>query len=522
MPGVLSDDDLSSLASWLGADGQSNSSRASLVSLTAEEFDVKGTVHKIIQFADGKVENLNVALQFPDHLMRYGPFICEYLKVHTKRVTEDTGLSILYFILGDTSYGECCVDEVAAQHLSANLVVHYGHTCLSPTRTLPVLFIFPKCRPQSSEQVIANVRNAVKEAMAQSDGNRIVLLYDLMLRSYFCENGFRTGEEVVEYENLLQSAAENFAVANMRIANPDNILLPNSTQWDCDESQTTVGALAYKSEGQPLSSTTFLWFTADDEQECWSPAIRNAALKLCTGSGETCAGFFTVSIRGDTPVSTRVVDASRILRKRFATLLKANDAERIGIVPGTLGVSRNLEVIERCKKIILESGKRYYVVLVGKPNPAKLANFPEIDAFVLVACPENALLDGREYLRPILTPAELEAALLGEGDIFSTPYSTDFRDVLKKDGSDTEEIDSSSANAFALTSRGDWSVSATDEGSAASFLKTRQWQGLEFDVGVHDIGSSVEAPSTGILQGQNGIASRYRRETNGTPVEQPP
>lgn len=26
----------------------------------------------------------------------------------------------------------CCVDEVAAQHVDADFVVHYGHTCLSP------------------------------------------------------------------------------------------------------------------------------------------------------------------------------------------------------------------------------------------------------------------------------------------------------------------------------------------------------------------------------------------------------
>jgi diphthamide biosynthesis enzyme Dph1/Dph2-like protein len=36
------------------------------------------------------------------------------------------------FVLGDTSYGACCVDEVAAQHLSADVIVHYGRTCLSP------------------------------------------------------------------------------------------------------------------------------------------------------------------------------------------------------------------------------------------------------------------------------------------------------------------------------------------------------------------------------------------------------
>lgn len=31
---------------------------------------------------------------------------------------------------GDGS--RCCVDEVAAQHVDADLIIHYGHACLSP------------------------------------------------------------------------------------------------------------------------------------------------------------------------------------------------------------------------------------------------------------------------------------------------------------------------------------------------------------------------------------------------------
>ena len=36
-----------------------------------------------------------------------------------------------FYILADTSYGSCCVDEVAAQHANCDLIVHYGFSCLS-------------------------------------------------------------------------------------------------------------------------------------------------------------------------------------------------------------------------------------------------------------------------------------------------------------------------------------------------------------------------------------------------------
>lgn len=45
--------------------------------------------------------------------------------------------------MGDTSYGACCIDEVNAQHIGADLIVHFGHSCLSKTTALiPVLFVF--------------------------------------------------------------------------------------------------------------------------------------------------------------------------------------------------------------------------------------------------------------------------------------------------------------------------------------------------------------------------------------------
>lgn len=38
---------------------------------------------------------------------------------------------------------------------------------------------------------------------------------------------------------------------------------------------------------------------------------------------------------------------------------------------------------------------QYYTIAVGKLNVAKMANFMEIDIFVLVACPENSLVDSQ-------------------------------------------------------------------------------------------------------------------------------
>ena len=35
-------------------------------------------------------------------------------------------------MMGDVTYGACCVDDFSAAALGADLLVHYGHSCLVP------------------------------------------------------------------------------------------------------------------------------------------------------------------------------------------------------------------------------------------------------------------------------------------------------------------------------------------------------------------------------------------------------
>ncbi len=55
---------------------------------------------------------------------------------------------------------------------------------------------------------------------------------------------------------------------------------------------------------------------------------------------------------------------------------------------------------------------QYYTVAVGKLNVPKMANFLEIDLFVLVSCPENSLIDSQGFFKPVVTPYEMEIACL--------------------------------------------------------------------------------------------------------------
>lgn len=111
-----------------------------------------------------------IALQFPDHMLPHSARVYQFLArgleapsrssvnddspaqdgITTPPASDLSQLSIQdtkpvkLTILGDTSYGSCCVDEIAAEHVDADAVVHYGRACLSPTARLPVLHIFTR------------------------------------------------------------------------------------------------------------------------------------------------------------------------------------------------------------------------------------------------------------------------------------------------------------------------------------------------------------------------------------------
>ncbi|KAJ2363565.1 Diphthamide biosynthesis protein 2 [Coemansia sp. RSA 2611] len=132
------------------------------------------------------------------------------------------------------------------------------------------------------------------------------------------------------------------------------------------------------------------------------------------------------------------LQVNRHLARRFKMVQHARDADVIGIVVGTLAATRYLRVIEALKGMIRRAHKKFYVFVVGKLNVAKLANFAEIETYVLVACPENSLVDSKEFFAPVVTPFEMLLAL-SKSRQWTGDYVTDFHAFL--DDADRELMD---------------------------------------------------------------------------------
>jgi hypothetical protein len=103
-----------------------------------------------------------IALQFPDESLRDSPSIVRALKTKLLSTPLPEGASQPHlFVLGDTTFGSCCVDEVAAEHTKCDLIIHFGHSCLSSVSITPTVFVFGRNELAGKQQVLGQVARAL-------------------------------------------------------------------------------------------------------------------------------------------------------------------------------------------------------------------------------------------------------------------------------------------------------------------------------------------------------------------------
>ncbi|PIK42659.1 putative diphthamide biosynthesis protein 2-like [Apostichopus japonicus] len=345
-----------------------------------------------------------VALQFPDELLWCSARVVSFLSQNT---------SARYFILGDTSYGSCCVDEIAAQHADADSIIHFGRSCLSPTTRLPVLHIYGR-QPVDVEDLIKSFR----ELFSQSE-QHVIVLYDVIY-AHISD----------ELEKRLQSTDNSVLVS--KIPHRESFRKESGITDQTDESAPSPIHHTEEKENVTTHTVSGREFSLPTDHDVENFSIfyigaESLTLKNLMMSLNKCP-FYTYD--PETRTNRReTLNVNKLLMKRYYMIERAKDAGIVGILVGTLGVAKYLDIVGHLKTIMKKAGKKYYTFAVGKLNVAKLANFMEVQAYVLVACQENTLIDSKEFYQPVVTPFEMEIAC-NQAREWTGDYTTDFHDIL--------------------------------------------------------------------------------------------
>ena len=333
-------------------------------------------------------------------------------------------------VLGDTSYGDCCVDCVAAEHVGSDGLIHFGDTCFAPTDKLPVLYIFTQFSCLDIKDFLHELE--ILHTTHKLTKN-IAIFYDVPYHHFVASPLIKESK----FENMYvcwppNEDDGNESNKNEIKSNVENDIYQNSS-LQCGR---RVPVKLIKTIDLNLEDNH-----SCDEQKEWTIVyighsdIYSQYLALTFPRAQHY--LYQTNKKIFLESSSNVTKA---LMRRYFAIEKTKDAERIGILVGTLGVVKYRDIIDKCRDIIKSAGKRQYTFLVGKPNAPKLANFPEIDVFVVVACPLNSIelvigniskgrdRSGAEFLRPIITPYELDVALNPKqawtGGSFKARYQT--------------------------------------------------------------------------------------------------
>lgn len=355
-----------------------------------------------------------VALQFPDDMLPDAPRVFDALAKKLRQPdpsssvpesasrhvqgngTQQPALSkwseVKLYILADTSYGSCCVDELAAEHVDADAVVHYGRACLSPTARLPVIYIFT-IQPLATETLL----EAFQEAFSNREEN-VILMADVPYSSHLSSIG--TALKRLGYSNLFTTD----------IKHDPSSPLPNRTIPD------DLSADAAK-----LKKWHLFHVSTPPESLLLILSSRVSQIHI----------FPSMNTTPNRPHMSTLASTVSALRRRYALLTSVNTVSIFGILINTLSVKNYLHIVEHVKSRILDAGKKSYTFVVGKVNAAKIANFSEIGGWVVIGCWESSLIDNKDFWKPVLTPFELELALTKDGErIWTGEWKSDFQNIL--------------------------------------------------------------------------------------------
>ncbi|PLN84594.1 diphthamide biosynthesis protein [Aspergillus taichungensis] len=448
---------------------------------------------------------------------------------------QDQSYAPQLYILADTSYGTCCVDEVAAEHVEADVVVHYGRSCLSPTARLPVIYVFTH-KPLPLEPVVRAFKETYPDPTA-----KVILAADVTYADHVPAVHARLTSE--GYTNLYAT----------ELVHDPSSAIPNRTVPD-------------SVKDAPDTLAEWQLFHLSDPP---------TALLLTLASRVASIHIYPTDRPASETVKPLPASTGLALRRRYAILTRLSTEPIFGILINTLSVKNYLHIVEHVKRRIAEAGKKSYVFVVGKLNAAKVANFSEIGGWVVIGCWESSLVDSKDFWKPVITPFELELTLKGDEErVWTGAWQSDFQSVLdqpsprkeedqpdenpkENDGADGENDDEmseeesappefdlrtgryvshsrpmrnpaprvsgqpdegaptgsgpSAARALARRAKGDLAMIGGTVSPGAEFLRSqRTWKGLgsDFDIQYEEEGES-ERDSTLVVEGRKGIARGY-------------
>ncbi|KAJ5894981.1 2-(3-amino-3-carboxypropyl)histidine synthase subunit 1 [Penicillium taxi] len=314
-------------------------------------FEIPKTIHRVRSSGATRV-----ALQFPEGLLIFATTISDILTQFCP------GIETL--IMGDVTYGACCIDDYTARALGCDLLVHYAHSCLIPVDVTKIktLYIFVDITIDTAHLLATLERN------------------------------FKPGQSIatvgtIQFNATLHGLKSVLERAGFRVIVPQIMPLSKGEILGCTSPKL------------PESEVDVILYLGDGHFHLESAMIHNPSIP---------------AYRYD-PYSRTLTresyDHDEMHTLRRDAIASAKTAKKWGIILGSLGRQGNPHTMAMIERHLAERGIPVINLLLSEIFPGKLASMSDVECWVQIACPRLSIDWGYAFSRPLLTPYEALIAL---------------------------------------------------------------------------------------------------------------
>lgn len=290
-----------------------------------------------------------VALQMPEGLLVYACIVADILE-------QFCGVETV--VMGDVTYGACCIDDFTAVSLGCDMLIHYAHSCLVPidVTKIKVLYVFVT--------IDIDKEHLIKTLVHHLKGKRLALV------------------STIQFNYTLHQILEPLRQNEIEASSPQQMPLSKGEVLGCTApklDQENIDAIVYIGDGRFHLESAMIF----------NPEI--VAYKYDPYNKE-----FTIEEFGH----------EEMQEIRHEAIKQARRSKKVGLIMGALGRQGNPKTLELLSDKLTKRGIESNVVVLSEIFPAKLAEFTDIDAWIQVACPRLSIDWGYAFPKPLLTPYE--------------------------------------------------------------------------------------------------------------------
>lgn len=313
-----------------------------------------------------------VALQMPEGLLIYSLIISDILEQFCQVET---------VVMGDVTYGACCIDDYTAKSLDCDFIVHYAHSCLVPVdlMTIKVLYIFVT--------IEIDEKHVINTLKLNFPANSNMAIFGTIQFNPSIHNIKRTMENDSEHPIYL-------IPPQLKPLSKAEVLGCSSPRLDSGH----ILAMIYLGDGRFHLESAMIH----------NPEI--PAYRYDPYSRKFTREYY---------------DHQQMHKVRRDAIQQGKSAKTIGLILGALGRQGNPITAKILQDKLEAKGYKIVNIILSEIFPQKLSMFQDIDAFIQVACPRLSIDWGYAFNKPLLTPYEANV-MINEDVEFDNFYPMDY------------------------------------------------------------------------------------------------